>query len=189
MKQAVIIHGFGGSPDNGFKGWLKNELEQAGWTVFNPQMPNPKQPLQQDWVNTIIQNIPNPDQQTYLVGHSLGCIAILRYLEQLPNNIKIGGVFLVAGFSQMLKDAKYQPLANFFNKPIAWPKIKQVCPNLICFFSNNDWAVPAKQITPFKQQGAKIIILPDRGHFSDNDGCINLPELKQAILNLSKKPA
>ncbi|MFZ5391551.1 MAG: RBBP9/YdeN family alpha/beta hydrolase [Patescibacteria group bacterium] len=189
MPQVVIIHGFGGSPDNGFKGWLKNELIKSGLNTFNPQMPNPKQPVEQDWVDTITKTIPKPNLDTYLVGHSLGCIAILRYLEQLPAGTQIGGAFLVAGFSKMLTNDKYQPFANFFNQPINWPKIKQTCSDLTCFFSDNDWAVPVEQIEPFLKQGAKIIILKDRGHFADSDGCTNLPELLESIIDLSKKSA
>ncbi len=38
--------------------------------------------------------IGNPDNETYLVGHSLGSPTILRYLESLQDDQMIGGGLL-----------------------------------------------------------------------------------------------
>lgn len=57
-----------------------------------------------------------PDEQTYFVGHSLGCQAIARYLESLSESIKVGGVVFVAGFFKRLsglgEDVENNDIAN-----------------------------------------------------------------------------
>ena len=100
-KRAFIIHGWDGYPQEGWFPWLKAELEQRGFTVEVPSMPHPSKPTIEDWVNHLARLVGEPDEQTYLIGHSMGCQTILRYLASL-NNQKIGGAVLVAGFFELM---------------------------------------------------------------------------------------
>src|SRR3989344_2119843 len=76
-------------------------------------MPEPENPLLKDWVNKLSNIVGIPDQNTYLVGHSLGVITILKYLEALPGKQTIGGAVLIAGFSTPIPDMPRE-LNNFF---------------------------------------------------------------------------
>ena len=40
QKRVVIIHGWGGYPDEGWRPWLKHELETKGFLVLVPAMPD-----------------------------------------------------------------------------------------------------------------------------------------------------
>src|SRR3989338_3630464 len=84
--KVYIIHRWDGSPSLDWYPWLKEELEKKSFEVFVPKMPEPNHP----------KIAKNPDEDTYFVGHSIGCQTILRYLEKI--NKKVGGAVLVAGW-------------------------------------------------------------------------------------------
>ena len=94
--RAVIIHGYGGEPMRGFRPWLKKELEARGFAVSVPAMPSPNEPRVEEWVAAIAKEVGKDGNDCILVGHSLGCVAILRYLEMAKK--KVAGAVLIAGF-------------------------------------------------------------------------------------------
>lgn len=49
-KRLIIVHGWGGSPDEGWFPWLKNEAEKLGFSVSVPAMPNTNEPRIFNWV-------------------------------------------------------------------------------------------------------------------------------------------
>ena len=97
-KRVFIIHGWEGFPEEGWFPWLKKELELRGFEVFVPQMPDADYPRIEKWVAVVSQIVGVVDESVYFIGHSMGCQAIARYLETLPERIKIGGAIFVAGF-------------------------------------------------------------------------------------------
>jgi len=64
------------------------------------------------WTPFLKKIVNNPDQDTYLVGHSMGCQAIARYLESLPEGVKLGGVVFVAGFFKGLTNLEDDEIAS-----------------------------------------------------------------------------
>ena len=97
-KRVFIIHGWEGYPEEGWFPWLKRELEAKGFEVKVPQMPDADNPRIQNWVPAIAEIVGKPDKNTYFVGHSVGCQAITRYIESLPEKSKVGGVIFVSRF-------------------------------------------------------------------------------------------
>jgi predicted alpha/beta hydrolase family esterase len=119
MKRAFLIHGWEGYPKEGWRPWLKNELKKKKFKVEIPAMPDTKHPKMNAWVGYMKKVVSNPNKECYFIGHSLGCIAILRYIEGINN--EVGGIVMVAGFSDNLG---YEELSSFFEKPINWEKIR-----------------------------------------------------------------
>jgi uncharacterized protein len=180
MKKVILIHGWEGSPNEGWKPWLKKELEQKGITVLNPNMPDPNYPKQKEWIKHLSSIIGTPDSETFLVGHSLGAITILRYLEVLEENQKIGGAIFIAGFTD---DLKIPELSDFFKEKINWDKIKKHCNKFFAIHSDNDHYVPLTYGNIFKKNlGAEIIILHKMRHFSGSDGITEIPILLNILL-------
>ena len=185
MKRAVIVHGFQSKPNHGFKPWLKIELEKIGFAVLNPQMPNSASPKQSQWVNWLRQLISIPDKNTYLIGHSLGPLAILRYLESLSAGQSIGGAVFVAGFVEHNLWSDNDPRLDFLKTTLDWLKIKSHCPKFIGLFSDNDPYIPLNNVEIFRRElDAEIILLKQRGHFSNNENDNKLPEVLDAIRKL-----
>ena len=187
MKRVISVHGWGGYPDEGWRPWLKKELEQKGFDVINPSMPDTETPTIQKWLPYITEAIVKPDKNTYLIGHSLGCITILRYLEKLEENQAIGGAVLVAGFGHDLEYGGYKgELSSFFKDPIDWEKIKKRSGKFFVLYSNNDPFVPKKYAV---ELGEKLEVEPivqhNMKHFSGGDGITELPIARDLILDIS----
>ena len=82
----VILHGYTGSNQTNFIPWLKAELEQRGARVQAPQLPNTDNPTEVEQVQYVLDNVAF-DENTVLVGHSLGGLVAMRVLEKLPHKI------------------------------------------------------------------------------------------------------
>lgn len=186
-KRVFLIHGWEGYPEGSWRPWLKNELEKRGFTVFVPAMPDTANPTMEEWVPYLAKKVGNPDKNFYFVGHSLGCITILRYLEALGEDQKIGGVVLVAGFGHDLEYEDYKgELSSFFQTPINWEKIKKHSNKFVAIHSDDDPYVPIKHKTLFKEKlGAKSIIMHKMKHFSGDDGINELPVALESVLKLA----
>jgi len=185
-KRAFLIHGVSGSPKKHWLPWLKGELEKKGFAVFAPQMPNAKNPKMDEWVNCLSKIVGKSDENCYFVGHSLGCIAILRYIEALKEKNRVGGAVLVAGFSD---DLGRKELHDFYTKPIDWEKIKSHCKKFAAIHSDNDKTVPLKHAGIFNEKlNANIIIKHGMGHFTSepqtSPKVSELPEALEFVLKM-----
>ena len=183
MKRVFLVHGYTGFPENHWFPWLKKQLEEKGFAVESLKMPNPKHPKKDEWVSKLKESVGSTDENTYLVGHSLGCIAIVRYLEQLPENAKVGGCVFVAGFS---KGLKFPELTPFYTPEPDMEKVKKHTDKFVTIFSTDDDMVPLEIGKKFQQQlGAELIIEENKGHFCKNEGVTELPSVLNAVVEMA----
>ncbi|TAL49168.1 hypothetical protein EPN83_01350 [Patescibacteria group bacterium] len=91
-QRVFIIHGWDGYPQEGWFPWLKRELEKHGFETHVPAMPNPDKPKIREWVSELHNVIGEADEMTYLVGHSIGAQAVLRYISELLPDSAVGGI-------------------------------------------------------------------------------------------------
>ncbi len=184
QKRLVIVHGWTGLPEHGWYPWLKGEIEKKGWEASIPAMPNTHEPKLHEWLPALVQAIGKVDENTYLVGHSLGCITIIRFLETLESKESIGGAVFVAGYDNNL-DAK--EMESFFKAPINWEKAKRVCKQFVSIHSEDDPDVPIDNSVRLKNNlNAKKIVVNGYRHFTSNDGITSLPLVLQELLEISK---
>jgi len=183
-KRVFVVHGWGGDPYGGWKPWLKENLVAKGYEVIMPQMPSPDFPKMTEWVGTLAAQIGKPDENTYLVGHSLGVVTVLRYLETLKRKEKIGGAVLVAGLAM---DTNIPELKSFFVRPsYDWALIKKHCEKFITINSDNDYYIPLSHGEEFRDNlGAEMIVMHEHGHFSSADGFSDLPVLLECVLKIA----
>ncbi len=186
-KRVFIIHGWEGNPQADWFPWLKRELEKRDFQVFVPAMPNPEKPKMKAWVSNLAKTVGEPDPECYLVGHSLGCITILRYLETLKEGKAVGGVLLVAGFAGDLNFPEYKgELSSFFGKPLDWKKLKITGRRFISIHSDNDPYVPLVNRKTFEEKlKAEAIVLHKMGHLNIESGVTELPIALDSVLKLS----
>ena len=190
-KRVFIVHGWDGYPKEGWFPWLKKELENEGFKVFVPQLPEPDRPLIQNWVPALAKAVGKPDGQTYFVGHSMGCQTIVRYLESLPEGLQIGGAVFVAGFLKELtnlEDDSVEIGKHWLEAKIDFKKVKSHLNKSVAIFSDNDPWIPLDNQNDFRDKlGSKIIIKHSMGHFSGSrDGIIELPIVLESFLEIAK---
>ncbi|MCA9356107.1 alpha/beta hydrolase [Candidatus Nomurabacteria bacterium] len=189
MKKVYIIHGWEANPNQHWLPWLGRELQDKGFEIFIPEMPNTEEPDIDSWVERLKELVGTPDQNTYFVGHSIGCQTIMRYLESLPERSKIGGIVFVAGwfYLENLESPEVEKIAEpWLNIPIDTDKVKGVCSRINVLLSDDDYfGCIEKNKLAFEQRlNAKVDIYHNYGHFCEDDGKFELPEALEAVLKI-----
>lgn len=132
MKNAIILHGTGDTPDLFWFPYIKEKLEEKGFEVWLPQLPNAEKPNLKDWVPFILEN-GKFTEETVIIGHSAGAQIILSLLEKI--DVKIKKVILVSGYAKPLPKTDNDPKnQDEFN----WDKIKGKAVEFIFINSDND---------------------------------------------------
>lgn len=174
MRRVFIVHGYTGYPEKNWFPWLKVELEKLNLEVTVPAMPNTEAPKLSEWLPYLQQIIGNPDEDTYLVGHSLGCPTILRYIESLEDSQNVGGALLVAGFAEPLP---HLPELDSFTAG-TWDdgKIKAHAKKIAIINSDNDEAVPFFNGERVRDRfNAELITVHNMGHMNEKAGINEVP--------------
>jgi predicted alpha/beta hydrolase family esterase len=190
MKRVVIVHGWGENPNESWFPWLIKELEAKGFSSIAPQLPDTEEPRIKRWVSSLAQAVGEPDEETYFVGHSMGCQAVARYLESLPEGTTAGGVLYVAGFFKRLTGltaAEESIAAPWLQTPVDFVKVKSRAPKSIAIFSNDDPFVPLDNQSDFKEKlSSEIIVQHGMKHFNEESGCFELPVALESLLKLAQ---
>ena len=192
QKRVFIVHGSDGYPEEGWFPWLRKTLEAKGFEVFVPQMPDAANPRIYNWVPKLTEVVGIADEQTYFVGHSMGCKTIARYIESLPEGTKVGGAVFVAGFFKHLQGAEDDPEVrktreHWFGAPIDLQRAKSHLIKSVAIFSDDDPWVPLDNQNDFRDKlGSEIIVEHQKGHFSGSTGTTELPSAYEAVLKISQ---
>ena len=170
-KKIYLVHGWGGSSKYKLFEWIKEQLKEHG-KVYVFDMPNTNNPKIEEWVKFLKKNVNSLDENTYFVGYSIGCQTILRFLEQLGENIKIGGCVFIAGWFNLtgLNKDEERIAQPWLKEKINFDKIRKHCNNFLAIFSDNDSLVPLANEKIFKEKlGAKTLIKKSQGHFDETE--------------------
>ncbi len=145
--------------------------------VKTPEMPNTKTPKLDEWLQTLTAL--EPDEDTVLIGHSLGNTLILKYLENPAAQIK--GAILVAAWDWLMEELR-EFHETFFTTGFDYPKIKAKNLSLTVVNSTTDpWIDFEKSKALAVKINGEFIAIPNAGHFMAKDGYTEFPELIQII--------
>lgn len=179
MKRAVIVHGWGGDPQEGWFPWLKKELEGRGYAVEVPEMPDTMRPTIDAWVSKLREVVGQPDEGLLLVGHSIGCQTVLRYLATVHSSA--GAAVLVApwvGLVGLGDDEEWAIAKPWLETPIDFAAAKAHAQQFLLIFSDNDEFVPLENEEQLTEAlDATSIVLHDKGHINGEAGVTELPEI------------
>ncbi|OHA33305.1 MAG: hypothetical protein A3A22_02255 [Candidatus Taylorbacteria bacterium RIFCSPLOWO2_01_FULL_45_34b] len=178
MKKVIIVHRWSGGPLDDWGPWLKKELEQRGYEVLTPEMPDADTPAIEKWVSYLSEVVGTPDSKTYFVGHSIGCQTVLRYLETI--NTPVGGAIFVAGWFNLenLEDSETKMIAKpWIETPIDVEKIMKVLPKSVLIISDNDpYDAFEENKQRFSEIMTQIVLLPNAGHITETNEPIILDQ-------------
>jgi len=139
----VFLHGFKSGPNRCWFPWLKRELEKRGHEVVVPALPNPFLPDVVNQTEFVLENV-SFDENTVLVGHSLGTVVGLRVLERLKKPIK--KFVAVSGLVEPKFKDKDRPAAAFLiNWDFDFAKIKKNAGNVVILEDQTDYLINQNQ--------------------------------------------
>lgn len=190
MKKVCIVHGWDGSPDEPLFVWLDNNLSSRGCEVKRLSMPNPETPVMKEWISKLQEEI-NLDENTILVGHSVGCQAVMRYLETQDETTRISGMLLLAPWMHLDQttieeegEEVIELARPWMETPINFQKVRIISPKITAIFSDNDVFVPTSEEAFFAEKlGAKTIMEHEKGHLGPADKISELQSALDAILS------
>ena len=80
-EEYLILHGWQNHrPEGHWQRWLAGELESRGARVRYPQLPEPDEPVLDDWIAALEAELRETDPASLtVVAHSLGCLLWLAY--------------------------------------------------------------------------------------------------------------
>lgn len=187
MKRVIIVHGWDGFPEEGWFPWLKEELEAKRFEVVVPQMPDASNPRIEAWVPKLAEAVGVADEETYFVGHSMGCKTICKYLEGLPEGVSVGGAVFVAGWLKRLTglegNDEERMGKEWLDASLDFSKVRLHLKNCVAIFSDDDPYVPLDNQDTFKNElNCYIHIQHGMGHFSGSTGTTELPIALEQLL-------
>lgn len=184
MQKVFVVHGFEGSPNGGWRPWLMGELEKRGIYACALAMPDPNNPKLDEWVREIARHVEtNPRDHMYLVGHSLGVPAILRFLEKTKvKNVK--GIVLVSG--PFFKTSK-KKVAEFLKEPWDCETITSKVKNVVVIHGSDDRAVSSDQgVALAEALNGTLIMIKNGGHLNGSSGWLKLPQCLASLEEMMK---
>jgi predicted alpha/beta hydrolase family esterase len=177
VRRLGIVHRWGGSPGADWYPWLRDEVRGVEPAPFDevaiPAMPEPERPDPKTWVPAVARWLgeePNELAQTVLVGHSVGCQAVVRALATLDEGQAVEGVLLVAPWFWLDEDDQDETSALWEETSLDERAARRAAGKVVALLSDDDpftsdWKANAAAWE--KRLGAEVVVEPDRGHFNE----------------------
>ncbi len=169
MANIFIFHGTAGFPEENWFPWLKEKLEALGHKVTVPQFPTPDNQTPDRWFEVLQAYEDDLNEDTILIGHSLGGAFLLRVLEKI--SVPVKAAFMVAAPVGILPIKNYLTDKPFLERPFDWDKIKKNCGHFSVFHSDNDPFVSLENGKELANKlNTELIFIPGAGHFNKAAG-------------------
>jgi len=181
MKNALILHGTAGSSKGNWFPWLKERLDEDGYKVWVPDLPDADFPNIKKYNQFLLDSDWEFNGESIIVGHSSGSVAILGLLGALPNEVVIDTAILVGAFRD---DLGRNDLQALFKESFDFEKIKKHARQFVFLHGADDPICPlaGAQYLSEKLNG-ELIVVSDGKHFSGPQ----FKELPQVLQILNDK--
>ncbi|WP_245200091.1 RBBP9/YdeN family alpha/beta hydrolase, partial [Acinetobacter nosocomialis] len=179
MRQIFVLHGYSASIHDHWFLDLKHQIEDENTSVTLIPFPDSEHPNVDAWQKVLDEQIPEVNENTYFVAHSLGVITLLHFLQRHDYK-NIGGMILVSGFSGPIADS--YPLTAYITKSkVDTNYFKSIKKKLVYLSDNDDLVPPHLTIQLAKDIDAPYITVPNGGHFLGREGYTAFPQLVDSL--------
>ncbi len=179
MRQIFVLHGYSASINDHWFLDLKHQIEDEHTAVTLIPFPDSEHPDVDAWQKVLDEQIPNVNENTYFVAHSLGVITLLHFLQRHGYQ-NIGGMILVSGFSGPLSDIS--PLDAYIAKSkVDTNYFKDIKKKLVYLSDNDDLVPPKLTVQLAKDIDAPYITVPNGGHFLGREGYTAFPQVVNSL--------
>jgi uncharacterized protein len=178
----ILMHARGSSNKINFYKFLEDFCKQNKIEFFDPKVIY-KEAKCDKWLKSIEVYKDFINENTIMVGHSMGCIALSKFLSRNPE-IKIHSLHLVAGWNNAIdpetdnKSLSIVQGTSFDPNSIDWELISRNCGRIYIYYSRDDKEHRIRNSQKYKVnlgKNAKLIELENYGHFDIDN--IKFPEL------------
>ncbi len=188
ISKVIIVHGANADEKSSKEGgventrhwhpWIKKELEKENIKVSAELYPKDWKPDYKDWKKMFEKN--NVDEKTVLVGHSLGCAFILRWLRESKK--KVRKVILVAPY--VSDDGEAAGLKDFVTFDFD-SSLRKYYKDLVVFYDKKDMRGVVDSVNLIKEKLSPTNIeFVGKGHFTkESMKTEEFPELLKEIFS------
>ena len=181
-KKIIILYGYAGNEETHWQTWLAHKCQSLGYDVCYPQFPNPDNPELSAWIEHLDLILPVLDENSIIVGHSLGCAVAFRLLEKVSVK-KIKKLILVAPTNwSALKNTELKFLKPFYEN-FDFERVRTKTANIEIYIADDDPYIDSAEALDWqKQLQAKTFVIKNGGHLNVASGFTSFPEVLNSIL-------
>jgi uncharacterized protein len=174
-KHLIIVPRWGGTPASDWYPWITKKLaEQAHFqSVVVCNMPNPETPTISAWTSALLHMLKSrqyPLSELVLVGHSVGCHAVMHALQQLDEGEAIDTAVFIAGWWDV--DQPWESIKPWIKASHNYQKIKSSAKKISVLLSDNDPFTSDFRTNSLLWQerlAAEVNIIADAKHFNGQE--------------------
>lgn len=188
-RRLVIVPRWAGTPRSDYYPWLVAALaarpEPPFETVVVADLPEPGTPRLDTWppaIAALLGDDPAVLTDTLVLGHSVGCQAVLHALAGLPAGARVAGVLAVAGWWRV--DSPWPTILPWQEQIPDLARVRAAAPALTVLLSDNDPFTADHQANAAlwrERLGARIELVPGARHFNGAEE----PAVLDALLRLA----
>ena len=174
----ILIHGYKSGPKLNFWPWLIDELKKRGHEVVAPQLPDAENPDEQAWTEALLEEVKNVDDETIVIGHSLGGAMALRFLEAVEARSTPKACLLISTPWMILSD-KFR---GFFMSELDFEVLMWKVSRFALLHSKDDDVIPFDHAQKYeKVLHAKLHETEEAGHFKGESYPVMLKVIDELV--------
>jgi len=133
-----VVPRWGGSQDDEWYAWMRRELgaHDVRVAALRPSPGAPEIAACVAEIKRVVGADPAALAETVLVGHSVGCQAVLRFLETLEPPARVAGVLCVAGWFWV--DEPWETIRPWIDTPLDRARVREAAGTTHVLLSDDD---------------------------------------------------
>lgn len=160
----VLVPRWGGDASSDFYPWLEGSLDRP---LQVAELDRPDAPTIAGCVASLERALGADPESVVLVGHSVGCQAVVHYLAAVEPGARVAGALFVAGWWWV--DEPWETIQPWLDARPDTERARAAAGRSITLLSDNDpfTADHAKNAASWRQRmGAEVRMVPGAEHFN-----------------------